>query len=387
MALRAYEIAKDTVSSLTQTRRELHAQPELSGEESSTASKISAYLERLQPSMLLRDVGGHGVVAVFDFEKDGPSVMVRAEMDALPINEKNTFDHRSQIARVSHKCGHDGHMTILLGLADTLSEDPLECGRVILLFQPSEENGAGAQNVLDDDRIEQFAPHFAFALHNLPGYPMGSIVLREDIFTASVQSLIIKLTGAVAHAAQPELGNNPALAIAAILQHADGLSRNDPLREDFALITPVYVHMGKKAYGISAGRGEVHFTMRTWTADRMDGLAGKFVEKVRDTASDYQLEVDLAWTNVFYANRNDPAAVAYIAQAAAELDYDVIMKEAPFKWGEDFGIFTQKYRGAMFGLGSGEDAPPLHHAEYDFPDELIPIGVQMLRNIVNRILR
>lgn len=386
MTTQSSEIPEDRVQALTNTRRELHAHPELSGMEKQTAGKVAAYLERLGPRTLLRDVGGHGVVAIFDSGIEGPTVLFRAELDGLPITEKNTFAYKSKDEGISHKCGHDGHMTILLGLAEDLAGAPPERGRIVLLFQPSEENGAGAQRVLDDERFAQFKPDYVFALHNLPGYPAGSIVLREDVFTASVQSLIIRLDGAETHAAQPELGKNPALAIAQIIQQAESLSKNDPARADFTLITPVHIKMGKVAYGISAGHGELHFTLRTWTSEQMEALSETFVASVKNVAGAFDLDLAMEWTNVFYANRNGPYSLELIGNAAKALGCRTIVKDTPFKWGEDFGIFTQQFKGAMFGLGSGEDTPPLHHAEYDFPDGLIPVGVHMFRNIANQIL-
>ncbi len=376
-----------SIKKLTGIRHYLHQHPELPGEEYNTARYVAAQLKELPPGLLLQEVGGTGVAAVFNSGKDGPTVLFRSELDALPIQEANEFEYRSQTERVAHKCGHDGHMAILMGLAQAIAAEAPRRGRVILLFQPAEEIGAGAQRVLEDPAFEQLYPiDYAFAFHNLPGFPLGQVLAKEGPFTASVQSLIIKLEGKTSHAGEPENGINPALAIAEILQQADKMSLPDTSSADFAILTPVHIHMGEVAYGVSAGYGELHLTIRTWNEAAMRALSARLLDYIGRLSLQHSLKLETEWTNVFRANRNDAEAVDIIQQAAEENGFSLEMREVPFKWGEDFGAFTQRFRGAMFGLGAGEDCPALHNPDYDFPDELIEPGIKMYRRIMEIIL-
>lgn len=378
-------LPKETIEKLVEFRKEIHRSPELSGQEFETAEKIKSYLEQLG-GFEVSSVAETGVLAIKDYKESGPCVLLRADIDALPIQEINEFEHRSTNDGISHKCGHDGHTMILLGLAEQLVRKPLRSGRVILLFQPSEEDGTGSRAIIDDDTFKKLDIDHAFALHNLPGFPLHSILAKSGSFTAFVQSLIVRFTGKTAHAGEPEQGINPALAIADLLHYAEANTINIPEREDFALITPVYVSLGEKAYGISAGYGEVHLTVRTWTTEQMQQLSHTLLQFIHNLIPKYNLEIDHDWTEVFQANENDEEAVQQILGAAEHHGLTVDQREFPFKWGEDFGLFTQQFPGAMFGIGAGEETPALHNPDYDFPDEIIPTGVSMFYRILQQIL-
>ena len=257
----------------------------------------------------------------------------------------------------------------------------------MLLFQPAEEIGAGAERVLNDPRFGGLYPiDYAFAFHNLPGFPLGEVLVRKGPFTAAVQSLIIRLEGKTSHAGEPENGINPALAIADILQATRKMSVPDTTSEDFAILTPIHVNMGEQAYGVSAGYGETHLTIRTWTEEAMRQLSTRLLQYLGDLALGHGLSLETEWTNVFRTNRNNEEAVEIVQQAAEDCGFPVTTREQPFKWGEDFGAFTQRFRGAMFGLGAGEDCPALHNPDYDFPDELLEYGINMYQRIIEIIL-
>ncbi len=372
---------------LINIRRQLHAYPELSENEYRTADKIVGFINQYKPTTIVENVGGAGVLVIFDSCKKGATILFRAELDALPIHEVNDFEYRSTVDKVAHKCGHDGHSTILIGLAKRLSEQPLSKGKVVLLFQPAEENGVGAKAVLSDPKFANIQPNYVFAFHNLPGYPLHQVVVRKHSFTAAVKSIIISLQGKTAHAAEPEFGINPALAIASILSRINALSNNQPERADFAVITPIHIDMGKPYYGISAGYGELRLTIRAWTEEQLDLLSEKVLEIIHSTAKVNQLKSKVNWTHHFAANQNDAQLVDMVSQAAIDNQLSVVHREYPFKWGEDFGLFTQKYKGTMFGIGSGENSPALHNPDYDFPDQIIPSGVNLFYSIASKILR
>lgn len=371
---------------LIRLRRELHRHPELSGQEVRTAQRIKAFLAASRPDLLMDGVGGHGVIAEYDFCRPGPTVLIRCELDALPIDEPNTFDYRSQVKGVAHKCGHDGHMAMVAGLAPWLRRQSFSGGRVILLFQPAEETGTGAKAMLEDPKFASILPDYVFALHNIPGYPLHQVIKVERQFSATVQSVAIYLRGLQCHAAEPEKGNNPAWAMAEITQTLQGWIVAEPAAPEFTLITPVYTRMGQPDYGISAGKGELHFTLRTWSVERMEALVQQLEVRTQRIAHDHGLTVDFAYFDYFPATRNAPAANEVVAQAARQLGLDIVSKEVPFKFGEDFGWLAQRFPGAMFGLGAGVDIPVLHHDHYDFPDELIKSGLLLFQEIIGRIL-
>jgi amidohydrolase len=371
---------------LTYIRRHLHANPELSGKEFYTSKKVVEIIKRYHPADIIENVGGTGVVAIFDSGTKGETVLFRSELDALPIHETNDLEYRSTVDQVAHMCGHDGHTTILIGLAKRLFEQPLTKGKVVLLFQPAEEDGSGAKAVLADPRFSDIEPDYVFAFHNLPTYPLHQVVVRNNSFTAAVKSIVIKLYGKTAHAAEPENGINPSQAIADILNQLNSISNNHPEREDFQLITPIYISLGDINYGISAGYGEVHLTLRSWTEKQLNILSEKVLHVISSAADTYKIKSEIAWTHHFAANENDPAAVDIIFKSAIENQLSVIHRPYPFKWGEDFGLFTQKYKGAMFGIGAGESNAALHNPDYDFPDAIIPTGVDLFHKIAIKIL-
>lgn len=368
-------------------RRHLHAHPEVSGTEQQTAKRVVEWLQKCSASNIEVGIGGHGIVATWDSGQPGKTLMFRAELDALPIQEINDFEHRSRIEGVSHKCGHDGHATILCGLAKNLSIHPPSSGKVHLLFQPAEENGEGAKAMLADEKFKNYAPDYVFALHNLPSYALGEVVVKGGTFTAAVNSIIISLQGKTSHAAEPEHGLNPALALSQILMESLALAHNHPEDEDMKVVTPVYVHMGELAYGISAGSAEVHLTLRCWNDENLRKLESDVETISMDIAKTEGLEVSFKYTQSFHANQNNSEAVAYVSESAAVQKMALIERDFPFKWGEDFGLFTAKYKGCMFGLGSGEKLPALHNPDYDYPDDLTEYGVKIFSGIMEEIAK
>ncbi len=364
-------------------RKHLHQNPELSGFEFQTAKTIAAFLKQYSPDELLQNLGnGTGIIAVYHPDKEvKQTIMFRCELDALPIQEINEFDHRSDVDEVSHKCGHDGHMSIMCSLAKKLSEKRMKHTKVVLLFQPAEENGEGAVAIYNDSRFKELNPDQVFALHNLPGYDHHDIVVNNHTFTCAVNSIIVKLQGRTAHAGEPENGENPALAIAEIINQFNTKIQPDPTKEKFTVLTPIYITMGTEDYGISAGYGEIHYTFRRAANAEMKELEIELEEIAVKAAAKYKLQPEISWTQRFSANENDPSAVDFVRKAANDLKFNLIEREVPFQWGEDFGIFTEHFKGAMFGLGSGKETPNLHNPDYDWPDEITETGAQIFYKI------
>ena len=379
------ELLKNIIPGLEQIRKEIHQNPELSQKEYNTHHRIINYLTK-HGKGTVSSIADTGVIVTFESDVEGKSILLRADIDALPIIESNDFDHKSNVHGVSHKCGHDGHTAIMLGVARLLSVYPIKKGKVVLLFQPAEENGMGAEAVLKDFLFQKLRFDFVFALHNIPGVKRNQIILKENSFNANVKSMIIKLHGKTAHAAEPEKGHNPALAIADILYYSETVTNNNPEQDNFFLITPVHINMGEIAYGISAGDGELHLTIRSWDLALFDEKCSELIRFIRHTCENYKLQEDISWTQVFYANKNNKKAVDFVRKAAIKKKMEVLEMRDSFKWGEDFGLFTQKYKGAMFGLGAGENTPALHNPDYDFPDDIITTGIQLFFQIIQEIV-
>jgi amidohydrolase len=257
---------------------------------------------------------------------------------------------------------------------------------VILLFQPAEETGTGAPNVLNDERFTKLNPDYIFALHNIPRQPLHSIICLNGNFSSTVQSVAIELKGKESHSAEPEHGVNPALGIAELIQKFDTLNNNDAAKEDFRLCVPIYSSMGVKSYGISAGFGEIHYTLRTKSIEKMEGLKQDVHSILLDVCPKHKLPHTVKWFDYFPAVVNDGFCNQVITETAKTYSYDIINKSIPFKFGEDFGWFSEKYKAAMFGIGAGLQSPALHQANYDFPDDIIETGMNMFKGIIKRIL-
>ncbi len=378
-------------NSLLALRHDLHQHPEPSGQETETARRIVHFVKPFVPTHIVSGLGGNGVAIIYDFgqtepEQQVPTLLFRSELDALPIQEVNSFAHRSGRAGVSHKCGHDGHSTILAGLAMWLQQASFATGRVVLLFQPAEEIGKGAKAVLEDPRFAEFLPDYVFALHNIPGYPMHEVLWVPGQFSPTVQSMAIKLFGKESHASEPENGINPSLAVAELVTAFNQYVIADPARADFSLITPVHLLVGQRDYGISAGYGEAHFTLRCWQTDSMNALVMSLERELADICTRHKLRSETNWFDYFPTTVNDEYCNTLVTQSAAKAGLQVRQRPTPFKFGEDFGWFTQAFPGAMIGLGAGEQTPALHNPDYDFPDELIETGVRIFSGIIEGVL-
>ncbi len=368
-------------------RRELHQHPELSGNEKQTSERIIKFISQFKPDETITGLGGHGVAFIFKGKQKGPSILLRSDLDALPIEETNDFNYKSVNNKVSHTCGHDGHMTILAGLAAEISITPNAKGNIILLFQPAEETGQGARLVLKDKKFEKIKPDYVFALHNLPEYNKHNILVRNNSFAAASKGMVIKLFGKTSHAGEPEKGLNPAKATARIMERLINLPKINMLFRDFVLLTIIHVSLGEIAFGTSPGYAEIRATIRANKNRDMKILTKEAESLVARITSEEKLKFEISYTEDFSAVENNREAVRYIKTSAKENKYKLQIMPAAFRWSEDFSHFTNKYKGAMFGLGAGVDTPKLHNPDYDFPDEIIETGINMFSSIYKNILK
>jgi amidohydrolase len=338
------------------------------------------------PTRILTGLGGHGVAAIFDSGKAGPTVLFRAELDALPIEELNNIAWSSQVQGKSHVCGHDGHMTMLLALGRLISRQPVAKGRVILMFQPAEEDGSGAKAVVADPAYQQIQSDWAFAIHIEPGRPFGYVSTCEGLINCASLGLKIKFIGKTAHAADPEDGVSPVQAIATLIPALDALGQGESLDENFRLVTITHVKIGESTFGVAPGEGEVFATLRTTGDDSLESLETKARKRAITIAEEFGLSVDFEVCDHFAASINDPDAykVAAIAMNAIGIPYGDA--GVPMRASEDFGVFGWDAKAAMLCLGPGEDYAALHNPDYDFPDDLIPIGCAIFERIARDLL-
>ncbi|MDI1321669.1 MAG: amidohydrolase [Algoriphagus sp.] len=370
------------VDPLIQLRRALHQNPEIAGEETSTAKRILNFFDLLKPDQTIMNLGGHGLAFVFKGENPGIRTLYRCELDALPITELGEKEHLSLNPGKGHLCGHDGHMAILCGLGERLAEQRPENGEVVLLFQPAEETGQGAKAVLEDPRFGQIRPDQAFALHNLPGFPLHQVVLRSGPFAAGSTGMTISLSGKTSHAAHPEDGINPAQALAKLIQTLPALP--DKL-EGFSLVTIVHAELGSKAFGTSAGEGSLSATLRAFNQQELEQLVDLAKQAATDQAKEHGLKVEFSFEQSFAVSKNNPDLYKTAETVVNRLGLNSVLKPEPFRWSEDFGVFSQVCPAFLFGLGAGKNCPQLHEATYDFPDELIETGVKIFEGIVRSI--
>ena len=368
---------------LSSIRHTLHTLAEPSGEEVRTQAFLLEQLRPLNPTKIHTFENSRNILVVFDSGVPGPTRLLRGDFDALRVPETIGVPYASQTAGVSHKCGHDGHAAILLGVAQQLHANPPRKGRVLLFFQAAEETGEGARLLLDTGILEQYRPDEVFAFHNIPGAPLGQVLCRPGSFTCSVVSCDIVLTGHTAHAAEPLKALSPYPAARAITDRLLALNRYEMSRDDFQLLTLVQFRVGEVAYGVAAGDGVLRFTLRAKKDAQLQALKRELQQIVQEeTVRTPELQYDIVWKEYFAASENRPEAVNKVRQAAEQCGLEYMTKEEPFSWGEDFGLLTQHFAGALFGIGSGTEQPPLHHPHFDFPDELLPIGVEMFNALL-----
>lgn len=380
-------ITEECLEKAIQLRKSLHRYPELSGQEKQTATRIKKFLSGQKPDEIIEGLGGHGLAAVYDSGKKGPALLLRADLDALPIEEVNDFTHRSQHHGVSHKCGHDGHMAVLGGFAAVLKEQRPKTGKVILLFQPEEENGQGAAKVIQDKKFAAIKPDYAFAFHNLPGFKKKQVVLREGPFASASKGMIIQLEGKSSHAAHPEQGNSPVHMLTRLIGDLTEIPRDKHAFDEFTLLTIIHAKLGEVAFGTNPGKAILMATLRTYLDKDMDQLTEMAEKCVKDLSGKYDISSEINYTEVFPATVNHPEVSEILSNAVRGSGAKATTVAEPFRWSEDFGHFTGTFKGALFGVGSGKEHPSLHNHDYDFPDDIIATGIGMFYHIADQIVK
>lgn len=366
-------------------RQELHQHPEVSNEEYATSERIINYAKKYNPDDIIK-LGKTGLAFVFNGQKKGETIVFRSELDALPIEEKSGVEYSSVYDQVAHSCGHDGHMAILAGLIQKVSENRPEKGRVVMLFQAAEEIGSGALDIVENPKFIALKPDYIFALHNVPGFEKHKIILRNKSFASASKGMTIKLTGKTSHAAEPQDGISPADAIADIIKGLHLTRDNKTLFKDFVLLTIIHIQLGEIAFGTSPGEAELRVTVRAFEDEDIEKLTDNCEKIIREIAHSEKLDYIITYSEVFPATVNNDDCVRIVAQSASDIGMDIQIIENPFKWSEDFAYFSGRYHTCYFGLGSGIDQPQLHNPDYDFPDDIIESGINIFYAIYKNIL-
>lgn len=372
---------KSELNQLIDLRKTLHQNPELSGEEKETAKRVVEFFKDLKPDEVIENLGGNGLAFIYNGQEEGLTSMYRCELDGLPIWEENNIRHKSKVEGKSHVCGHDGHMAIISGLGMKLSKERPKKGKVVLLFQPAEETGEGALAIVEDKKFHKHNPDIAFALHNLPGYEKNQIVIKKGAFAAASVGLKIRLKGRNSHSAHPEAGNSPAEAMSKCIVALEKLP--DAMKK-FTLVTVIHARLGEMAFGTTPGEALICATLRAYENETRDLLVAYSEKLCTQIAKEYGLEIAFEYTESFTATHNDPEAWEYGNEAAKKLKLKVKHIRIPFRWSEDFGLFSKHTKTLLFGLGSGKKQPQLHEPNFDFPDELIETGVNMFWEIIKQ---
>lgn len=365
-------------------RTSLHQCPELSGVETFTSGLVADFVARYDPDQLITHLGGTGVAAVFNGEEPGPTVLIRAELDALPTETQPVVTARAPATGCAHLCGHDAHMTMVAGLAPMFASQRPARGRVVLLFQPAEETGAGAAAVVTDPRFESIRPDCAFALHNLPRFPAGTVVVNRGVMTSASVGMLLQLQGEPSHAAEPEHGRSPARALSHLLTELPTLNQMDA--SPYRMVTVTHARMGRYSFGVSPGQATLCATLRATTTEVLIELQAHAQAMANAAVKDDGLVAEVEWLEAFPEIKNDARIVELLVNVARDRGCDVVERDIPFRWSDDFGHFARACPSVYFGLGIGEDAAALHTQEYRFPPEIMSVGLDLLYTATTQVL-
>ncbi len=376
-------LAHDTHPALVALRRDLHAHPELGFAERRTAGKIQQWLGQLGNLKIASGVGGTGVVAVLNADRQGPCLALRADMDALPIEETSGLPYASTVSGCMHACGHDGHVACLLGAATVLSKlaDQLP-GCVKFLFQPAEEGGGGALKMVEAGALDDPKVDAAFALHGWPQEQLGRIAAVAGPVMAGTRAFDLTLVGTGTHAAYPHLGADVVAAAAQIVVSLQAIParRTDPVEP---LIISICQMSAGDTYNVLPETCRMKGTIRSLRAAVLDRTLHEVQRTAESIAAGFGATADLELREANPPVVNDPRCVALVQEVGRTLfgANAVVTDPPPSLGGEDFAYIARAVPGAFFQLGlqppGGRACPSLHNPNYDFNDEAIPHGVAM----------
>ena len=374
---------------MTKWRRDIHAHPELGFEETRTAGFVAENLESFG-LVVHRGIGKTGVVGVLRAGKSTRSVGLRADMDALPIQEANTFAHRSRHDGKMHACGHDGHTTMLLGAAQYLAATRAFDGTVNFIFQPAEEGIGGARAMIEDGLFERFPCEAVFGMHNRPSLPVGCFAVRAGPMMAAGGFFDIRILGKGAHGARPESSVDPVVVAAHIVTALQTIvSRNvPPVQTAVVSVTRI---QGGSAYNVIPDCAQIAGTVRAFSRavmEQMDTTVRLIATGVAEGLG-ARAEVDLRW--IFAPTVNHATEAEFAASVCNEIvGVEHVDRDPPLIMAsEDFSFMLEKVPGCYINIGTaeGESRCEVHNPGYDFNDRALPLGVSFFARLVETRLR
>lgn len=369
---------------MTAWRRHLHAHPELGFACHDTAAFVVDRLKEFGITEIHTGIAESGVVAILDGQGEGPTIGLRADMDALPIEEETGLDYTSENKGVMHACGHDGHTTMLLGAAKYLAETRNFRGRVALIFQPAEEDGGGADVMCREGIMDRFGIGQVYAIHTTPALPLGHFQTTPGPIMAAVDSFDVHIKGKGGHGAYPHDCVDPVIAAVHIAQALQSIvSRNHYALQDL-VVSVTMIHTGT-AENIIPDTAYLGGTVRSFAPDVRDMVERRMAEIVAGQAASFGVEARLDYRRSYPATVNDPAKTEFAVDVAGEISGSDAVDGSAWKemGAEDFSYMLEERPGAYLFLGQGE-AAGLHHPRFNFNDAAAPYGASFFARLVER---
>jgi hippurate hydrolase len=369
---------------MTTWRRHLHAHPELAFDCVQTAAYITQCLQEIGVDEIHTGIARTGIVAILNGATSGPTIGLRADMDALPIVEATGADHASITPGKMHACGHDGHVTMLLGAAKYLAETRRFCGRVALIFQPAEEDGAGGQVMVQEGIMDRFDIAQVYGIHNAPNVPLGHFLTTPGALMASVDTVFVHISGKGGHGATPHDCIDPVVAVVGMVQAIQTIIPRNVHALDEAVISVTQIHTGT-ASNIIPETAMFCATVRAFQPQVRALLKKRIHEIINGHALAYQVQARIDYDWGYPATVNHPDQAAFAIRAAAEIVGPAATNGNSNRemGSEDFSYMLEARPGAYLFMGIGP-AAGLHHPAYDFNDEAAPIGASFFARLVER---
>ena len=374
----------DYAEDMTAWRRHLHAHPELKFDCFETAGFVAARLREFGVDEIHEGIATSGVVAIIEGTGAGPTIGLRADMDALPMDETTGLEYASCVPGKMHACGHDGHTTMLLGAAKYLAETRNFAGRVALIFQPAEEGGGGAQVMVQEGVLDRFEISQVYALHNAPGTPVGAFYTTPGPIMAAVDTFDIHIMGRGGHGAMPHETADPVVAAVGMVNAIQTIVSRNHYAQDDLVVSVTQIHTGS-ADNIIPETAYINGTVRSFDKDVQRMVMDRLEAIVAGQAASYGVTATLDYEIGYPATVNDPARAEFAAEVAREVSAQVTVDAPPKMGAEDFAYMLNERPGAYVFVGNGDTAG-LHHPVYDFDDNTAPVDASFFARLVERAL-
>lgn len=368
---------------LVALRRDLHAHPELGFQEQRTSDIVANFLKQLGIEVH-RGIGKTGVVGILKKGSSERMIGLRADMDALPMQDQSGTDWQSRLEQVSHACGHDGHTVMLLGAAEKLARDVSFDGSVCFIFQPAEEGLAGAKAMIDDGLFSRFPCEAVYAIHNWPELPLGQVQTRPGAIMAAADRFDIRVLGGGGHAAQPHLTRDTLLATSELVVQLNTLVSRalDPCETALLTVTRM---QGGFSHNMIPAEANITGTVRTFSPAAQATIEARLRQMAEHITAAHGLHAEVSYLRYYPATLNSNAEAQFCLQALTQAGIKAEAAPQPALTSEDFAFMLQARPGAYLWLGSAP-CKPLHHAAYDFNDALIPHGVNVFVTLIRQAL-